>query len=72
MSEPQPVEPVLVLPHRSGVWSWWKNLNDEDRAGRAELRRCGTVVEVAFTAPYHRLLRRLIRQARAPVDPEGG
>jgi len=44
---------------RSSVWGWWKNLNEEDRAGRAELRRCGTVAEVAFTAPYHRLLRRL-------------
>lgn len=43
----------------SGIWRWWKNLGDEDRAGRAELRRCGTVAEVAFTAPYHRLLRRL-------------
>ena len=58
MSEPQSVEPVPVV-HRSSVWSWWKNLNDEDRAGRAELRRCGTVAEVAFTAPYHRLLQRL-------------
>jgi CRISPR system Cascade subunit CasB len=43
---------------RSTIWRWWKGL-DEDRAGRAELRRCGTVAEVAFTAPYHRLLRRL-------------
>jgi CRISPR system Cascade subunit CasB len=44
--------------HRSSVWRWWKSL-DEDRAGRAELRRCGTVGDVAFTAAYHRLLRRL-------------
>jgi CRISPR system Cascade subunit CasB len=43
---------------RSSVWRWWKGL-EEDRAGRAELRRCGTITEVAFTAPYHRLLRRL-------------
>lgn len=41
---------------RSTVWRWWKNL-DDDRAGRAELRRCGTVSEVAFTPAYHRLLR---------------
>lgn len=40
----------------SSVWRWWRNLLDEDRAGRAELRRCGTVAEVAFTAAYHRLL----------------
>jgi CRISPR system Cascade subunit CasB len=44
---------------RSSVWRWWKNLGEGDRGGRAELRRCGTVAEVAFTAPYHRLLRQL-------------
>ena len=49
--ENQPVE------ERSSLWRWWKSLSDEDRAGRAELRRCATVAEVAFTAPYHRLLR---------------
>ena len=58
MSEPKPVEPAPA-EHRSSIWSWWKSLTDEDRAGRAELRRCGTVAEVAFTAPYHRLLQRL-------------
>ena len=41
----------------SSIWRWWKSLCDEDRAGRAELRRCANVAEVAFTAPYHRLLR---------------
>ncbi|GAO03219.1 type I-E CRISPR-associated protein Cse2/CasB [Anaeromyxobacter sp. PSR-1] len=40
----------------SSVWRWWKSLASEDRAGRAELRRCGTVGDVAFTASYHRLL----------------
>jgi CRISPR system Cascade subunit CasB len=44
---------------RSTAWRWWKSLGEEDRAGRAELRRCATVAEVAFTAPYHRLLQRL-------------
>ncbi len=44
---------------RSTAWRWWRSLGEEDRAGRAELRRCATVTEVAFTAPYHRLLRRL-------------
>jgi CRISPR type I-E-associated protein CasB/Cse2 len=43
---------------RSAVWAWWKGLG-EDRAGRAELRRSASVEEVAFTAPYHRLLRAL-------------
>lgn len=41
---------------RSSIWRWWRYLQDEDRAGRAELRRCATAAEVAFTAPYHRLL----------------
>jgi CRISPR system Cascade subunit CasB len=52
-------EEASPTEHRSSVWRWWKSLAEEDRAGRAELRRCGTVGEVAFTAPYHRLLQRL-------------
>lgn len=50
---------VSQAEHRSTLWRWWRSLAEEDRAGRAELRRCWTVAEVAFTAPYHRLLRRL-------------
>lgn len=42
----------------SSAWHWWKSL-DEDRGARAELRGCGTAAEVAFTASYHALLRRL-------------
>lgn len=57
MSE-NPTSPGTAEPARSSIWGWWKGL-DEDRAGRAELRLCATVEEVAFTAPYHRLLRRL-------------
>lgn len=45
--------------HASSVWRWWNELQTDDRSGRAELRRCGTAAEVAFTAPYHRLLQRL-------------
>jgi CRISPR system Cascade subunit CasB len=48
-----PAEPA------SSVWRWWRSLLDEDRGGRAELRRCGNVGEVAFSAAYHRLLQRL-------------
>lgn len=55
MTEPL-VEEAPSAEHRSSVWRWWRSLAEEDRAGRAELRRCGTVGEVAFTAPYHRLL----------------
>jgi CRISPR system Cascade subunit CasB len=46
-----------AVEEHSSVWRWWKSLCDEDRSGRAELRRCANVAEVAFTAPYHRLLR---------------
>lgn len=58
MSETPPVAAQSEEP-RSTAWRWWKSLGEEDRAGRAELRHCGTVAEVAFTAPYHRLLQRL-------------
>ncbi len=53
------VEEASTSEPRSSVWRWWKSLADEDRAGRAELRRCGTVGEIAFAAAYHRLLQRL-------------
>lgn len=34
--------------------AWWQALND-NRGDRAELRRCSTLVEVAFIPAYHRL-----------------
>lgn len=34
--------------------AWWNALN-ENRGDRAELRRCATLAEVAFTPAYHRL-----------------
>lgn len=34
--------------------AWWASL-DEKRGDRAELRRCATLTEVAFTPAYHRL-----------------
>lgn len=34
--------------------SWWASLKD-NRGDRAELRRCATLAEVAFTPAYHRL-----------------
>lgn len=56
MSEAPSVTPEAE--QHSSAWHWWKTL-DEDRGGRAELRRCGSAAEVAFTVPYHSLLRRL-------------
>lgn len=58
MTDTNPEAQAPATESRSTVWRWWKDL-DEDRAGRAELRRCGTVSDVAFVPAYHRLLRRL-------------
>lgn len=33
---------------------WWRAL-DDNRGDRAELRRCSTLTEIAFTPAYHRL-----------------
>lgn len=53
-----PDETAGPAEQQSPVWRWWKSLSS-DRGGRAELRRCGSTAEVAFTAPYHRLLKML-------------
>ena len=49
------VSPPSLSP-KSTWWRWWRELQDEDRSGRAELRRCGTTADIAFTRPFHRLL----------------
>jgi CRISPR system Cascade subunit CasB len=41
-------------PEAAELIKWWKGLED-DRGGRAELRRCHTLAEVAFSPAYHRL-----------------
>jgi CRISPR system Cascade subunit CasB len=46
--------------------AWWQGL-EEDRAGRAVLRRASSPTLVAFTAPYQRLHRRLVA-AGWPAD----
>lgn len=38
--------------------SWWRSLED-DRAGRAVLRRAESITAVALSAPYQRLYRQL-------------
>ena len=40
------------------VWRWWKSL-ENDRGARAELRRAGSVTEVAFSPAYHNLYNEL-------------
>ncbi len=41
-------------PEMQALAAWWQALND-NRGDRAELRRCSTLVEVAFIPAYHRL-----------------
>lgn len=49
------------------VWrTWWERLQ-QDRGGRAELARCGTVTEAAFCAPFH-LLRRMKGNPHAEIE----
>lgn len=46
---------------------WWLALND-NRGDRAELRRCSTLAEVAFTPAYHRLRLNLMKFGTVNVD----
>lgn len=48
--EPTPLGRVLL--------AWWEKL-DDDRAGRAVLRRAASPTQVALTAPYQRVFQRL-------------
>jgi len=41
-------------PEMQTLEAWWRSL-DDNRSDRAELRRCGTLAEVAFTPAYYRL-----------------
>lgn len=41
-------------PESETLVAWWRSLND-NRGERAELRRCSTLAEVAFTPAYHKL-----------------
>lgn len=41
-------------PETQALIEWWQSLND-NRRDRAELRRCSTLAEVAFTPAYHKL-----------------
>lgn len=46
-------------PARGVLLDWWHHLEEHDRAGRAELRRCATPAQVVFRLAFHRLLDRL-------------
>lgn len=46
-----------ALEKQQSTWSaWWERLK-KDRGARAELRRCGSVAEVAFCPAFHELRR---------------
>lgn len=47
-------------PEVQALEAWWRSL-DDNRGDRAELRRCGTLAEVAFTPAYHRLRQAVCR-----------
>jgi CRISPR system Cascade subunit CasB len=53
-------------PEMLALATWWRALND-NRGDRAELRRCTTLAEVAFTPAYHRL-RLAVGKFGAPND----
>ncbi|AJY71777.1 hypothetical protein RW64_20625 [Geobacter sulfurreducens] len=41
-------------PETQALIAWWQSLSD-NRGDRAELRRCSTLAEIAFTPSYHTL-----------------
>ena len=53
-------------PEMQALAAWWLALND-NRGDRAELRRCTTLAEVAFSPAYHRL-RLAVGRFGAPND----
>jgi CRISPR system Cascade subunit CasB len=48
----------------------WHRALADNRGDRAALRRCGTLVEVAFVPAFHQLSRALRAAADAPVNPD--
>lgn len=54
-------------PETKALAAWWLALN-ENRGDRAELRRCSTLAEVAFTPAYHRLRLDLIKFGAVNAD----
>ena len=54
-------------PETQALSRWWLALND-NRGDRAELRRCSTLAEVAFTPAYHRLRLGLMKFGAVNAD----
>lgn len=55
-------------PETQALAAWWLALN-ENRGDRADLRRCSTLAEVAFTPAYHRLRLDLMKFGKVKADP---
>lgn len=64
MTETVAVQPTL----QSLAQGFWSQLQD-DRAARAELRRCRTTSDVRFTPAYHRLRRAMAAAGLRPFEP---
>jgi len=54
-------------PETQALADWWQSLGD-NRGDRAELRRCSTLAEVAFTPAYHRLRLDLMKFSAVNAD----
>lgn len=54
-------------PEMQAITAWWQDL-DKKRGDRAELRRCSTLAEVAFTPAYHRLRRAVAKFGPVNAD----
>lgn len=54
-------------PEGRELTTWWEGL-EKDRGERAELRRCHTLAEVAFSPAYHRLRQVVERFGRADYE----
>lgn len=67
MEEPKstPLNVLFAKP----LQAWWRGL-DEDRSGRAVLRRCATLDAVAMSAPYQRFYQYMIACGWSPNASE--
>lgn len=54
-------------PETQALAAWWLALN-ENRGDRADLRRCSTLAEVAFTPAYHRLRLAVVKHGSVNLD----
>lgn len=69
MEEPKST-PLNVLFGKP-LQTWWERLNTDDRSGRAILRRCASLDEVAMSAPYQRFYRSMLTCGWSPNAGDG-